>query len=262
MSPTSGSNVTLKLHSPRTLRFEPPPVDPLAIQRAVGLQPERVAHQRWLAAVDQQIQATRRLLRPRAVVRIDRVVELTARRLRLDNGAEFHGAVGQFLEHAQYVASFVVTIGSATERLARRWLKGVQLLRGAIVDAIASETVEAVAHRCQEVIGGEAGRAGLAVTPRYSPGYCGMLVTQQRSLFAHLPTHEINVHLNPSCLMLPIKSVSGLVGLAEPAKVGPHVYPCQRCDHPDCMQRRTPFEPKYQVAFDWRDEASAPNLAS
>jgi hypothetical protein len=42
--------------------------------------------------------------------------------------------------------------------------------------------------------------------------------------------------------MLPVKSVSGLVGIGPADKVSPGGYPCEHCDHPDCMQRRAAFK--------------------
>ncbi len=197
-------------------------------------------------------------MRPRAVYRVDRVRKLEQRRLELDSGAVYRGAVGQFLRHSEYVAVFVATIGSAMERLARRWIRGTRAMHGVIIDAIASETTEAAANLCEEQIREWAAERGLAITPRYSPGYCGMLVSQQRSVFASLPTRDIGVRLTPSCLMMPIKSLSGLLGIAPADKVGPNVYPCQLCDHPDCMQRRMPFEPNAVAEVDWAGEESMP----
>jgi hypothetical protein len=45
----------------------------------------------------------------------------------------------------------------------------------------------------------------------YSPGYCGWHVTGQRRLFDRLEPQRIGVTLNSSCLMQPLKSVSGVL---------------------------------------------------
>lgn len=247
-------------------RFEPQHlnIDPAQVYRAVGIRPDRPAHQRWLAEVERCIQDLPRLTRPRGVFRVDRVTRLEGRSLELGSGARYRGAVGQFLAHAEYVATFVVTIGSAAERLARRWMKGTQIMRGAIVDAVASEAAENLADQLQHRVQSLAQPHGLDVTPRYSPGYCGMLITEQQQLFQTLPVRDVGVHLTPSCLMMPFKSVSGLIGLAPAEKVGPHRYPCEFCAHPDCMQRRAPFDAQNcatRVKFAWEREPTAPPAA-
>ena len=52
------------------------------------------------------------------------------------------------------------------------------------------------------------------LTLRYSPGYCGMDIGQQRKLFQLVQADAVGVTLLPSMLMHPLKSISGLVGLA------------------------------------------------
>lgn len=45
----------------------------------------------------------------------------------------------------------------------------------------------------------------------FSPGYCGWHVSGQRALFDFLRPEEIGVTLNDSCLMHPLKSISGIL---------------------------------------------------
>lgn len=54
------------------------------------------------------------------------------------------------------------------------------------------------------------GNARLGVMP-FSPGYCGWHVSGQHALFDFLRPEEIGVSLNSSCLMHPLKSISGLL---------------------------------------------------
>ncbi|MFH1765721.1 MAG: vitamin B12 dependent-methionine synthase activation domain-containing protein, partial [Gemmatimonadota bacterium] len=50
----------------------------------------------------------------------------------------------------------------------------------------------------------------------YSPGYCGWHITGQKELFAFLDPQQIGISLNASCLMSPIKSVSGVLVVGHP----------------------------------------------
>jgi hypothetical protein len=224
-----------------TVTFDAVRPDAEYVRRAVGIDPQRPAHRRWLSVVDEYIDTLPRLMRPRGVYRIDAVRQLEQRRLELASGAVYHGDIRQYFDGAAYVATLVVTVGGALERLARRWMKGTQIMRGAIVDAVASEATEVTAERMRTVIRAWAQARELGVSTRYSPGYCGMHVREQQTLFASLPTHTIRVRLTASSLMMPIKSVSGLVGIGPAARLPADVVACATCDHPHCTQRRVPF---------------------
>jgi hypothetical protein len=50
----------------------------------------------------------------------------------------------------------------------------------------------------------------------YSPGYCGWHVSGQAKLFEVLRPQRIGISLNASHLMVPLKSVSGVLVAAEP----------------------------------------------
>lgn len=74
-------------------------------------------------------------------------------------------------------------------------------------------------------------------TNRFSPGYCGWHVSEQHKLFSLFPTAQpCGVRLTPSALMLPIKSVSGIIGLGPTVR---HMeYTCGLCDYMQCYKRR------------------------
>jgi len=115
-----------------------------------------------------------------------------------------------------------------------------ELAEGYILDQVASFTAEELAgiagQRFQAALGSNDG--GTAVLP-YSPGYCGWNVTGQRALFAHLEPGELGITLNESCLMHPVKSVSGVLVLApiETHDFNPAFPCCATCITLDCQQR-------------------------
>ena len=82
-----------------------------------------------------------------------------------------------------------------------------------------------------------AGRGRL--TLGYSPGYCGWHVSGQRALFACLQPEEIGVTLNASCLMEPLKSVSGVLvaGPADIHRFAPGYAFCADCRTKTCLGR-------------------------
>lgn len=235
----------------RILQLESVDPDREQIYRLVGLKTDRPNHQRWIGEVETLIADLRRLLRPRGMFRIDAVQRMDRNLLELASGAVFEGAISTFLTHSTHIATFIVTIGSAIERLAREWMQAGKIMQGTIADAIASESVEAVAEKLQGEVRAWAHQRKAEITPRYSPGYCGMDVRQQTTLFASLPAHQIEVTRTPSCLMVPLKSVSGLIGIGPADLVSPGGYPCETCNHGHCMQRRAPFNAHRGSCVDW-----------
>ena len=73
----------------------------------------------------------------------------------------------------------------------------------------------------------------------YSPGYCGWHVSGQKRLFARLHPEEIGIHLNDSCLMTPLKSVSGVLvgGPGEAHRFKPDFPFCEACLTHECGRR-------------------------
>ncbi len=72
----------------------------------------------------------------------------------------------------------------------------------------------------------------------YSPGYCGMPLTEQTKLFGLFDPENVGVRLSSDCLMRPLKSVSGLIGLGPAEDVKEFGSPCDRCELRGCAMRR------------------------
>ena len=133
------------------------------------------------------------------------------------------------------VALFVGTCGDEVELLSKQLMKGGHSLEGLIVDLIGSEIAEDVADFVHKKIEEDMATNGLKVTNRYSPGYCNWPVSDQQQLFHLLQDNTCGVQLNRSSLMLPIKSVSGIIGIGE--DVENQGYFCAICDTDQCLYR-------------------------
>lgn len=73
----------------------------------------------------------------------------------------------------------------------------------------------------------------------YSPGYCGWHVSGQGKLFEYLRPEDIGITLTPSYLMVPLKSISGVL-LAGDASIHrfDNDFPfCDHCRTFNCRQR-------------------------
>ena len=142
------------------------------------------------------------------------------------------------VEEADSLALFAVTLGEEiSDRISAHFDAG-ELADGYILDQVASLAADELAAIAGRRFQGDNPGDGLAVLP-YSPGYCGWHVSGQRALFAQLRPDEIGISLNDSCLMHPIKSVSGVLVLApvEAHDFSPAFPCCATCTTLDCQER-------------------------
>ena len=110
------------------------------------------------------------------------------------------------------------------------------MVRVFIADALGSVIAEHCADRMEEILQTSIDKLGWHHTNRFSPGYCGWHVSQQQLLFPLFQGHTCGVKLTDSSLMIPIKSVSGIIGLGE--KVRKLEYTCGLCDFKQCYKRK------------------------
>ncbi|MBE0431117.1 MAG: hypothetical protein IBX67_04745 [Dehalococcoidia bacterium] len=146
--------------------------------------------------------------------------------------------VVQLLEQCQQVAIFVVTIGKYLEDTAAQLARDGLILQATVLDAIGSNAVEKVAEHAQGKIGQIAESKGLVISRRFSPGYCDWNIGQQRMIFAALTGNTVGVRLTGECLMIPQKSISGIIGIGPPDGNVERYNPCSFCEKQDCPGRR------------------------
>jgi cobalamin-dependent methionine synthase I len=144
--------------------------------------------------------------------------------------------IRNMLKGAEEYAFFAVTAGPEPETLSKNLMKEGQFLEGYIVDLIATGIVESVADQLQEAVKSAARKDGFRITNRYSPGYCTWDVAEQQKLFGLLPGGCCGITLSESSLMLPIKSVSGIIGIGKEVKY--RGYSCEHCSIEQCACRR------------------------
>jgi hypothetical protein len=131
---------------------------------------------------------------------------------------------------------FVVTAGNYFEEYARRLMNEGDVFCAYLIDASASEVVESGAEWMEKKIDSFVMELGFKTTSRYSPGYCGWSVGEQHKLFSFLPENFCGIQLTESALMLPVKSISGIIGVG--ASVKKEEYECAICDDENCFRRK------------------------
>jgi hypothetical protein len=213
-----------------------PPAD--EIRRYLGYPPEAVPAAQIAERIEAVTNAAQATLRPRGAYAIHGVTGQTPHRLHVA-GATIRGDVARFLGAVDRIGVVVATAGPGISQLADGYTREGDSLGAWIADAIGSWAAEAAADAVTDRVRAHAG-AGESVTLRYSPGYCGMAMTQQAIVFGLVDAEAAGVRLLPSMLMQPLKSVSGIVGLGPAVGPGAAVLgsPCDACDRVNCHMRR------------------------
>lgn len=114
----------------------------------------------------------------------------------------------RIFDKAVMVALGVVTIGPALEAEIETAFKEGDMLKGLILDAFGTDAIVQVFKQAERRIVEEALHRGLWPSKRFSPGYRGWPLEEQKFLFQEVDAGSIGVRLNDSCMMIPRKSNS------------------------------------------------------
>lgn len=143
------------------------------------------------------------------------------------------------MREAEYIAVFTATLGNEFDD----WLHSLKaednILYEYIANSLGSVLVEGLVDELMDILSTEIKKEGLKVSNNYSPGYCSWALTEQRKLFSLLPEGISGINLTDSCLMLPIKSVSGIAAIGRDVKKRP--YKCEICRMKNCLKNKTSF---------------------
>jgi hypothetical protein len=135
------------------------------------------------------------------------------------------------------VAFCVCTIGPALEERVTALAKEGDMLSAVVLDAIGSAAAEAAARYANDRIDETAAAEGLRTSCRASPGYGDWDVREQKNLFELLPADRIGVTLTESSMMVPRKSISFAVHIAEEPVRLRSEGSCRNCDMETCPYR-------------------------
>ena len=155
----------------------------------------------------------------------------------LPEGFRVGPTISRQLDGTEAYAYFIATAGREYEDYRQRLHQKGDMVRTYIADVLGSMIAEACADAMERHLQSTVDKLQWKHTNRFSPGYCGWDVAQQQLLFPLFQGHTCGVQLTASSLMLPIKSVSGIVGLGR--SVSRRDYACHLCNQEKCYKRQT-----------------------
>lgn len=192
---------------------------------------------RLVTLVTKCVERAQQFISPSYSYVISNVESVNGSRVMLEGGVSFQSdVITQLLTQAEKVAVFVLTIGSHLEDKADQMARDGLMLQATVLDAIGSQLTGRLADLVEDEIGDLARARGFTISRRFSPGYCDWDVSQQQMVFKVLKGSCAGIQLTDSCLMIPRKSLSGVIGIGygDVAKYNP----CPACDKYCCVGRR------------------------
>lgn len=211
-----------------------------AVLRRLGAGTTTGCSARTKRSVQKALADIRRLAQPRAVYRTVPLARSGAY-VEVDGNRVRSRQLGRALGCCDEAVVFVLTLGHGVDSLIGMARAG-QAARAAVFDVAASEAAESAAECFEATIRGQL-PAALGATPRYSPGYCDWPLSQQQTLFSLLPPNPAGVWMTSERMMMPQKSVSGLIGIGPARLVAQEGNTCSRCRAVSCKHRRVAVSP-------------------
>lgn len=146
-------------------------------------------------------------------------------------------ALATNLKGCHEVYAFAATTGIGAERLLNKY-NHISPGRAFILDAIGSAAIEAFCDYLNTHLREKTEESGHFLRPRFSPGYGDFPIDHQPDLLRVLDTNrKLNLTLTDSFLMVPTKSVTAIIGIADTPN-GCRTRTCEICNQTNCLYRK------------------------
>jgi hypothetical protein len=130
-------------------------------------------------------------------------------------------SLGERLQGCETAALFAATVGGALEAWGRELLEEGRMALGLLVDTYASSAAIALGTEVERIVARRFAGRGLVAGKRYAPGYGDWGLEDQGPLCALLGAERIGITVTAENLMLPAKSISGVIGGLRAPAPGP-----------------------------------------
>ena len=144
--------------------------------------------------------------------------------------------LARVLAGCRHAFLFCATLGAGIDALLRRYSQtsGADAL---MAQAAATAAIEGWCDACAEKLLAEPAVAGERLRMRFSPGYGDLPLAVQRPLLQILDSaRRAGIVLTETCLMIPSKSVSAIIGVG-PELAAPCPAGCRACSKTECEYR-------------------------
>jgi hypothetical protein len=145
--------------------------------------------------------------------------------------------VSLMLKSVEKIAVFACTVSSELNEVLENEKNSADLLQSYLLDIIGTVIAGKIADVLHQNITQKF--SNVNVTNTISPGNCGWPVEDQKKLFSLLPPGFLNISLNPSGMMYPVKSLTGMIGIGTKVKF--KQTECRYCRSRNCPYRKEEY---------------------
>ena len=173
------------------------------------------------------------LVHPRATYAVAYISKHNANETEIEDTEFTSRVLAKNLERIERVFPYVLTIGDPLENRSR---SSESVTAKLVLEAVGDLALESALEYVQRHI---AEQHGLETMSHMGPGQLDWPVTQQRELFSILGDVKdaIGVTLTDSVMMVPRKSISGIIFPTEESFIS-----CQLCQRSKCPSRKAQFD--------------------
>ena len=147
-------------------------------------------------------------------------------------GVKFQSkSLAKHLQGCKEVLLFAATLGQKVDSAIKR-ITLESLTEGNAAQAVAASLIEVYCNQTLE----NYDTGALKQLARFSPGYGDWQLSEQKMFFQLLNCQSIGLTLTESCMMVPVKSVTAIVGLSDVE--GRPWSRCEICGLDNCVYRK------------------------
>ena len=185
---------------------------PMVLMRLGYRRPAQVPEKTGLL-IDETMKQGGTLLRPRATYGLfdaatpEPGVSLLAGAIRAESRSLHERLLG-----CRRAVLFAATIGPEADAWIHHLMDRGEMTRGLLADAFASSAAIALGLEVERIAARALAGEGLAPTKRHAPGYGDWALSDQAPLCALVDCGRIGITLTEDFLMIPAKSISGVIG--------------------------------------------------
>jgi len=163
-------------------------------------------------------------------------------RINLENGShlEINNSILNLLRGTSYLVFGLSTIGNHLDKKVAELFAQNEYLKAIALDAVGTVAAKFLSNYIKNLVYQEAKEQSFQTTKYFSPGSGDWDISQQKNIFQIIPANKIGVKLTDSCMMIPQKSLSWVIGVGNniiiPYKDESHS--CKICMDENCQFRK------------------------
>lgn len=216
----------------------PVKLDAATLLKRQGYEPDSARWAEMARLAAQVALEAKPLIRPQLIYAFVPVSGSTPNHVQLAGAQRFVGVdIAQHLLGSESVVVAAMTIGGELESKVSAVFEK-DTVRSLLLDTAGNVALSQVVMWLCSQVDEYAASCGLETTAPIAPGQLGWRLEEQRVVISILDASSIGVRLTDSCLMVPLKSETLVIGMGNPSELG-RIPPCERCQlHTRCRYRR------------------------